>query len=265
MKTDTAKRPNIILFLSDQQRWDTLSHFGVQSGVTPNLDRLGKEGTFLERFFTVQPVCGLARACLQSGRYASETGNYKNGRTLPPDGDNLGKQMKRAGYDTAYVGKWHIYSDKIPFLTGVGYDVPVKYRAGYDYWLASNALEFTSHMEDGYVFDTQNRKVHIVGNRVDFLTDRAIDYLRGRGREKPFFLTISHLEPHQQNDLGRFCGPEGSRDRFGDAPLPEDSRGWRATRRKTLRTTSAPAPSWMKTSASLSGICAQAESGITRC
>jgi len=208
--------------LTDQQRWDTLSYFGVQRGVTPNIDRLGEEGTLFERFFTVQPVCGPARACLQSGRYATETGNYKNGRTLPPSTNNLGMQMKQAGYDTAYVGKWHIFGDKSPLLRGVGYDVPVQYRAGYDYWLASDALEFTSHMEDGYVFDNRNRKVHIAGNRVDFLTDRAIDYLRGRGQGKPFFLVLSHIEPHQQNDLGRFCGPEGSKERFGNAPLPED-------------------------------------------
>lgn len=216
------KQPNIVIFLTDQQRWDTLSHFGVQSGVTPNLDRLGEEGTLFERFFTVQPVCGPARACLQSGRYATETGNYKNGRTLPPSADNLAEQMKQAGYDTAYVGKWHIYGDKNPLLRGVGYDVPLAYRGGYDYWLASNALEFTSHMEDGYVFDNRNKKVQIVGNRVDFLTDRAIDYLRSREREKPFFLILSQLEPHQQNDLGRFCGPAGSKERFRDAPLPDD-------------------------------------------
>jgi len=222
MQTKQTKRPNIILFLTDQQRWDTLSHFGVQSGVTPNLDRLGETGTLFERFFTVQPVCGPARACLQSGRYASETGNYKNGRTLPPCNDNLGEQMKQAGYDTAYVGKWHIFGDKNPFLRGIGYDVPAQYRAGYDYWLASNALEFTSHIEDGYVFDNRNKKVPIVGNRVDFLTDRAIEYLRNRGREKSFFLILSQLEPHQQNDLGRFCGPPGSKERFKDAPLPED-------------------------------------------
>ncbi len=135
--------------MTDQQRWDTLSYFGVQRGVTPNIDRLGEEGTLFERFFTVQPVCGPARACLQSGRYATETGNYKNGRTLPPSTNNLGMQMKQAGYDTAYVGKWHIFGDKSPLLRGVGYDVPVQYRAGYDYWLASDALEFTSHMEDG--------------------------------------------------------------------------------------------------------------------
>ena len=61
-------RPNIIFYFSDQQRWDTLGCYGQSLNVTPNLDRLAKEGVLFENAFTCQPVCGPARACLQSGK-----------------------------------------------------------------------------------------------------------------------------------------------------------------------------------------------------
>ena len=74
------ERPNIIFYFSDQQRWDTLGCYGQPLDVTPNLDRLAKEGTLFERAFTCQPVCGPARACLQSGKYATQIGCHLTAR-----------------------------------------------------------------------------------------------------------------------------------------------------------------------------------------
>ena len=80
------KRPNIIVYFSDQQRWDTLGCYGQPLLVSPNLDRLAKEGVKFENAFTCQPVCGPARSCLQSGKYATQVNchRYKNaGRLFP--------------------------------------------------------------------------------------------------------------------------------------------------------------------------------------
>ncbi|MGN1025944.1 MAG: sulfatase-like hydrolase/transferase [Faecousia sp.] len=218
-------RPNIILVLSDQQRWDTLGYGGIWPGLTPNLDSIGEDGTLFENCFSVQPVCGPARACLQSGRFATETGNYKNGVTLPPDCDTIGKYVRDAGYDTAYIGKWHIYKDHFGDKLLGKYDVPVENRMGYDFWQASNALEFTSHAYDGYLFDTDNRKIEVQGYRADFITQLAVRYLENHSADKPFFLTISYLEPHQQNDLKQFTGPEGSKEKYAGCAVPEDLKG----------------------------------------
>ena len=77
------QRPNIVFYFSDQQRWDTLGCYGQRLDVTPNLDALAAGGTRYENAFTCQPVCGPARACLQTGRYATEIGCEINGFALP--------------------------------------------------------------------------------------------------------------------------------------------------------------------------------------
>ena len=103
---------NIIFYFSDQQRWDT-----VNEEVTPNLCRLAREGVKFENNFTCQPVCGPARACLQSGLYATQNGCYFNGIALPRDIAPLARYFNNAGYQTAYIGKWHLASDRLP---GIG-------------------------------------------------------------------------------------------------------------------------------------------------
>lgn len=102
-------RPNIIFYFSDQQRWDT-----VNETVTPNLTELAEEGVLFENSFTCQPVCGPARACLQTGQYATECGCYWNGVPLPQNIKPLAAYFNEAGYETAYVGKWHLASDRFP-------------------------------------------------------------------------------------------------------------------------------------------------------
>ena len=99
-------RPNIVFYFSDQQRWDTLGCYGQKLPVTPNLDRLAEEGVRFENAFTCQPVCGPARACLQTGRYATQIGCSING-VAPPFGQvkMLAQYFNENGYATAYVGK----------------------------------------------------------------------------------------------------------------------------------------------------------------
>ena len=70
--------PNVVVFFTDQQRWDTTGLHGNPMGLTPNLDRLGRVDTHLANSFTCQPVCGPARSCLQTGLYATATGCWRN-------------------------------------------------------------------------------------------------------------------------------------------------------------------------------------------
>ena len=81
--------------------------------------------------------------------------------------------------------------------------------------MASDVLEQTSHGYNGYVFDQDGKKHEFIGYRADAVNNYAIDYLHQYQKEKPFFLFIFQIEPHHQNDHGRFEGPDGSKEKFG--------------------------------------------------
>jgi len=214
-----TKRPNVVVFFTDQQRWDTCGCYGSPVGLTPNLDAMAASGTRFEKAFTCQPVCGPARASLQTGKYAASVGCWRNGIALPTEERTLAHYFKDAGYRVGYIGKWHLASTRTD-------PVPVERRGGYsDYWLASDVLEFTSHPYEGHLFDADDQPVEFTGWRTDFMTDRAVDFINARSDGEPFFLFISYLEPHFQNDMKRFIAPDGYADRYVDAHVPEDLRG----------------------------------------
>ncbi len=213
------KRKNIIFYFSDQQRWDT-----VNEQVMPNVMKLAEEGTLFENNFTCQPVCGPARACLQSGMYATQVGCYWNGIALPRDITPLARYFNNAGYQTAYIGKWHLASDRYP---GIGLHceskaVPKDRQGEYQYWRAADCLEFTSHGYDGYIFDGDGNKIDFKGYRADCINDFALEYLDKCDKEKPFFMFVSQLEPHHQNDHHTIEGYKETVDKFKDYPLPDD-------------------------------------------
>lgn len=205
-------RPNVVVFFTDQQRWDSVGLHGNPLGLTPNFDRVASSGTHLVRTFTPQPVCGPARACFQTGQYATQVGCHRNGVPLPTDVPTLAQQFHEAGYATGYVGKWHLASRD---------PVPPGERGGYRSWLGANLLEFTSDAYDTVLFDGQGRERKLPGYRVDALTDAAIRFV-GDHHEEPFFLFLSHLEPHHQNDVDAYIAPTGMREPFENRWTPPD-------------------------------------------
>lgn len=219
-------KPNIIFYFTDQQRWDTMGCYGQKLPVTPVLDTLASQGTLFENAFTCQPVCGPARACLQTGLYATQAGAHINNRSLPEGMDTLARRLSAGGYETAYIGKWHLASDDEHNYMTVA--IPPERRGGYEYWMAADTLEFTSHGYNGYLFDADMKRHDFVGHRIDCLNAFAVDYLHSYAegsREKPFFLMISHLDPHHQNDRQRYEGPDGSKKRFANFEVPGDLIG----------------------------------------
>lgn len=230
-------QPNILFLFSDQQRWDTCGCYGQPLDTTPNIDHMAETGVRFEHAFTCQPVCGPARACIQTGKYAAEIGCHTNHRMLPPTEKTIAHLLSANGYETAYIGKWHLAS----FGPEGGPDdfrtrpVPPERRGGYrDFWLASDVLEFTSHSYDGHMFDADgNKHMFTEGRyRADVLTDWVLEYLASRKEGRPFFLFVSYIEPHHQNDHGHYEGPEGSKTKFRDFDVPGDLAGtkgdWRA-------------------------------------
>ena len=218
---------NIIFYFTDQQRWDTCGCFGQPLDITPNLDQLAREGVRFDNAFSPQPVCGPCRALFQTGKWPTETGCFRNNIMLPANVKTLGSYIEEAGYETAYIGKGHLASDgeleKPPTIDHTVTAIPRQLRGGYTgFWRAADVLEFTSHGYDGFVFDENDRRVDFKGYRADCINDMALEFLDGYTGEKPFFMTISQIEPHHQNDRRHYEGPEGSKERFKDFVLPED-------------------------------------------
>ncbi|WP_276256570.1 sulfatase-like hydrolase/transferase [Halomontanus rarus] len=211
-------RPNVVVVLSDQQRWDTLGAYGNPMDVTPNLDRMAEAGTLVENAFTPQPVCGPARACFQTGQYATTNGVVRNGRGPIDAGGTLASTFCEHGYRTGYIGKWHLGDTRTE-------PIPEENRGGYEHWRAADALEFTSQPYEGFVYDENGERIDFDGYRVDALHDFATDYIRdAAASDEPFFCFLSQLEPHHQNELGRYVAPEGYDYRFREPWVPPDLR-----------------------------------------
>lgn len=212
MTRQRADRPNVIVFFTDQQRWDTTGIHGNPLELTPNFDRMAHRGTDVHYSYTCQPVCGPARSCLQTGMYATNTGSYRNGIPLRRDLPTMAQSFAAGGYATGYIGKWHL---------GTQDPVPPEERGGYQEWLAANLLEFTSDAYDTLMFDSASKPVKLPGYRVDALTDAAIRYM-DKHQAEPFFLFISYLEPHHQNHIDDYPPPDGYRTRYTGRWTPPD-------------------------------------------
>lgn len=203
---------NVIVFLTDQQRWDSVGLHGNPLGLTPNFDRVGSLGTHLAKTFAPQPLCGPSRACLQTGVYGTTSGCYRNDIPLPKGVPSLAGLFADAGYVTGYVGKWHL---------GTEDPVPPEERGGYQHWLGANLLEFTSDAYDAVLFDEEGVRRKLPGYRVDALTDAAIRFV-DEHQSEPFFLFLSHLEPHHQNHVDAYPPPTGTRQSFEGRWTPPD-------------------------------------------
>ncbi len=211
---ESCARPNVVVFLTDQQRFDSTGAHGNPLGLTPNFDRLAEEGTFCANSFTPQPVCAPARAALQTGRHATAAGVHRNELALASDADTVAKRFAAAGYDTAYVGKWH--------LAGTGDEpVPPHLRGGYQHWLGADVVEFLSDVYDARLYDSDGVLRQLPGYRADAYVDAAIDYL-ATPHDRPFFLFVSLIEPHHRNQRDDYPAPDGYREQYEGRWTPPD-------------------------------------------
>jgi arylsulfatase A-like enzyme len=174
-----AERPNVVFILCDDLRWDCLGVAGHPHMKTPNIDRLAKEGVYFKNAFCTTSLCSPSRASILSGKYAHAHGVVNNFTEYPVDLPSFPRQLQAAGYETAYIGKWHMGEDN---------DEP---RPGFDY--------FVTHKGQGKYFDTEfniqgHRKV-IPGYYTHVVTDLARDWLTKK-RDKPFCLMLGHKAPH---------------------------------------------------------------------
>ncbi len=210
-----SKKKNVIVFFTDQQRWDTAGIHGNPLGLTPNLDYAARNGTDFHRAFTPQPVCAPARAALQTGLYPTTCGVYRNGILLSREHKTLADYFNEYGYETGYIGKWHLASNDCKGA------VPKDMQGGYKYWLAANTVEMVSEPYKTILYDGEGNERFLPGYRVDAITDAGIRYIN-ENKEKPFFLFMSFLEPHHQNHLDNYPAPDALTKPYTDGYMPPD-------------------------------------------
>jgi len=215
MSRQTNQTPNVLVFFTDQQRWDCSGLHGNPLDLMPQFDRMARQGTHVARSFTCQPVCGPARSCFQTGQYATTSGCFRNGIALPPQVPTLANTFRQAGYQTGYIGKWHLADESTHG------PVREEQRGGYEEWLASNILEFTSDAYDVRLYDNDSKEHRLPGYRADAIADASIRFI-DRHRERPFFLFSSYIEPHHQNWTNSYPAPDGYAERYHGRWMPPD-------------------------------------------
>lgn len=173
--------PNIVFILSDDHRWDWLGFMPEAPAFleTPHLDRMAREGAHLRNTFVSTSLCSPSRASILTGQYMHHHRVVDNQRPEPPDIRFFPEYLRAAGYQTAFVGKWHMGHDS---------DEP---RKGFDHWVGFRGQG--EYFDPTVNINGQRRRIQ--GYSTDVLTDLAIDWLQVQ-KPQPFFLYLSFKAPH---------------------------------------------------------------------
>ena len=183
-----AKRPNVLFIFSDDHAAQAISAYGSKINETPNIDRIGAEGMRFERCYCTNSICGPSRAVILTGKHSHLNGFEQNGDRFDGSQQTFPKLLRKAGYQTAVIGKWHLGSEPTGFdysdiLRGQGhyYNTPFSKNGG------------PYEVVEGYV--------------TDVIRDKALDWLKaegegGRDADKPFLLMFQHKAPHREWEPG---------------------------------------------------------------
>lgn len=178
---NTHARPNVLFILTDDQRADALSCMGHPYLKTPHIDRLAGEGLLFRNHYCTTSLCSPSRASILSGLYAHAHGVVNNFTEYPTEMISFPMRLQASGYETAYIGKWHM---------GEKNDNP---RPGFDY--------FVTHRGQGQYFDTEfnfngkGRKI-VEGYYTTVVTDMAEKWIGARKGNKPWMMILGHKAPH---------------------------------------------------------------------
>lgn len=188
------ERPNVVYVFADQWRAQDTGYAGNRQVRTPHLDSLAAQSVNFTHAVAGIPVCCPARACLLTGQHALTHGVFLNDVHLADDAVSMAKLFKAAGYDTAYVGKWHVDG------RGRSNYIPPESRQGFDYW---KALECTHDYNDSRYYAGDSEEL-LTWQGYDAIeqTEDVRAYLRGRNQnvgggnsDTPFLLLLSWGPP----------------------------------------------------------------------
>lgn len=176
-----ARRPNVLFVLTDDQRWDCIGLAPNSRVKTPNIDRIGREGVYFRNAFCTTSLCSPSRASILSGLYAHTHGVTNNFTEYPADLPSWPRSLQKAGWETAYIGKYHMGEEN---------DDP---RPGFDH--------FVTHKGQGKYWDTEFRanggeRQVVKGYYTTVVTDMAEEWIRARKGDKPWMMILGHKAPH---------------------------------------------------------------------
>jgi arylsulfatase A-like enzyme len=222
---DASRPPNILFVIADQWRFEAFGYAGNPDVKTPNLDLLQREGIQFVNAVSGMPVCCPTRASILTGQRPLTHGVFLNDVPLNPEAVTIGKVLRTAGYDTAYIGKWHVDGH------GRSNFIPRERRQGFDYW---KVLECTHDYNHSAYYADDPEKLYWEGYDAIAQTRDAQQYLRDHAQsQKPFFLMLAWGPPHDPY----FTAPEKYRVLYDPEKLtlrPNVPEAGRANARKTL-------------------------------
>ena len=210
-RDDAAQRPNVVLIITDDQGYADVGFNGSKDIATPGIDRIAKEGIRFTRGYVTFPVCGPSRAGLLTGRHQSRFGYDRNPNADPEDPrggiprseEIMSEMLKRGGYATMAIGKWHMGTHPTLRPRVRGFDEFYGFlEGGHRYFPEEVTLEDISDSKKPY--DWYYTKLVDNGKRVGFkqyltdeLSDRAVDFVRRKAKgDAPFFLYLAYNAPH---------------------------------------------------------------------
>ena len=202
--------PNLLFVLVDQWRRQALGFRNEDPVRTPHLDRFAKSAAVFNHAVATNPVCGPNRACLFTGQYSLNNGVIANDLRMDENARSFGVLCKEAGYQTGYIGKWHIDGE-------FGYTPPGKRRQGFDFWHQS---VYHAPFEQPYYIQDDPQEVCVDGWAPDYATQTAQQFIRDH-KENPFALVVSYGPPHNGGgkEMEETCTPgmldEDGEQRYG--------------------------------------------------
>ena len=195
-----AQPRNVIFVLVDDLRYDALGYMGHPWIETPHLDALAKSGVQMRNAFVTTALCSPSRASILTGQYAHRHRVVDNNNPVPPGTVFFPQYLQQAGYDTAFIGKWHMGGDS---------DAP---QPGFDRWVSFRGQGTYLPSKNGLNVD--GKAVPQRGYITDELTDYALDWLKQRRADRPFFLYLSHKAVHSD-----FTPADRHKGRYRDKPF----------------------------------------------
>src|SRR6185503_466696 len=196
-----ATRPNIVFIMSDDHAAHAIGAYGSRVNQTPHLDRIAREGAVLLNVFATNSICTPSRAAILTGQYSHVNGVTVFNR-FDSSRQSVASLLQAAGYYTGMIGKWHLGSDPV----------------GFDRWeiLPGQGVYF-----DPVMYTATTETMYTGSYATDVITDRGIEFIRRRPRNKPFFLMLHHKAPHRPWD------PDSThRGLFADRWIPEPPTFW---------------------------------------
>ncbi len=204
-------KKNLLYIFADQWRKSAIGLEG-EPVETPNIDAFSKSSICFNNAISSYPLCSPHRAALFTGKYPFSCGMWTNCKIgldevvmLKPQETSMAHVLKDKGYQTAYVGKWHLDASELNFndqpesgaLEWDAFTPPGERRMGFDYWYSYGAMD--NHLRPHYWKDTP-KKIYVNQWSPEHETDIAIEYMKGADRDKPFYMVLSWNPPHPPLD-----------------------------------------------------------------